>query len=241
MTATLYGIHQSVWTERARWALDHHGVAYRFHEHMPLMGELLLRHKAGVKKASVPLFADGDVVVMGSVDIARRAEVTGSGAKLFGDPAVDRWVDVAERVAGAGRACFFEKLLASPAAQREVVPRFVPRAFLGLAAPSAAMVVRYLGRKWNVPTDVPVVVATAMRPALEQVRSGLAGKRYLLDDDFSFADLAIASALGVIEPLPSSPLGPATKAAWTIPALADDFRDLLDWRDGIYARHRAVT
>lgn len=237
MTATLYGLHQSVWTERARWALEHHRVAYDFHEHLPLAGELLLRHKAGVKKASVPLFADGDVVVMGSADIARQAEKIGKGPKLFTDPAVDHWIDVAERLANAGRACFFAKALASPAVQRECVPKLIPRAFLGLAAPTAATVIRYLGRKWDVPTDVPAVVANAMRPALEKVRAKLAGGAYLLGD-FGFADLAIASTLGVVEPPPMSALGPATKAAWTVPAVAADFRDLLDWRDGIYARHR---
>lgn len=240
MTATLYGLTQSIWTERARWALEHHGIAYRFHEHVPLLGEILLRHKAGVKKPSVPLFADGDRIVMGSAEIAREADRIGGGPKLFADPALDRWIDVAERLASAGRACFFEKFLASPGAQREVVPAFVPRALRGLAAPTTATVIRYLARKWDVPTDIPTVLATQMRPALEEVRAGLGGKPYL-GADFGFADLAIAATLGVVAPPPGSQLEPATKAAWTVPALAEDFRDLLGWRDGIYARHRGAT
>ncbi len=240
MTATLYGIHQSAWTERARWALDHHQVAYHFHEHVPLVGELLLRRKARVKKASVPLFADGDRVVMGSAEIARHAEGIGSGAKLFTDPAASPWIDVAERLAEGCRACFFEKARANPALQRESVPKFVPGALVGLAAPSVAMAIRYLGRKWDTPTDIATVVATRVRPALNEVRTGLAGKAYLLGG-FSFADIAIASTLGAVKPRTASRFGPATRAAWTVADVAEEFRDLLDWRDGIYAGHCPVT
>src|SRR4051812_4751156 len=36
--ATLVGIGFSPWTQKARWALDHHGLGYRYHEHLILFG-----------------------------------------------------------------------------------------------------------------------------------------------------------------------------------------------------------
>ena len=51
MSRTLYGLSLSPWTERARWALDHHGVAYDYHEHVPMLGEVLLRMKARTRRA----------------------------------------------------------------------------------------------------------------------------------------------------------------------------------------------
>ena len=43
----LIGIGYSPWTEKARWALDHHGIDYRYSEHLILFGMLPLRIKLG--------------------------------------------------------------------------------------------------------------------------------------------------------------------------------------------------
>src|SRR5580693_10652149 len=75
MTLQLYGMRFSPYSEKARWALDHHRVSFQWHEHVPMAGELALRMRAGSlgKKASVPLAVDGDVVLRDSVAIARHA------------------------------------------------------------------------------------------------------------------------------------------------------------------------
>jgi glutathione S-transferase len=39
----LVALHYSPWSEKARWALDHHGVAYRYEEYKILLGEPKLR------------------------------------------------------------------------------------------------------------------------------------------------------------------------------------------------------
>ena len=54
---TLYGVGYSPWTERARWALDHHRIAYRYREHLPMLGEPMLRRRAraaGQAKPTAP-------------------------------------------------------------------------------------------------------------------------------------------------------------------------------------------
>jgi glutathione S-transferase len=98
---TLYGLSQSPWTEKARWALDHHSVAYRYHEHVPVLGELLLRAKARSRprgtKASVPLLTDGDAVLCSSLAIARHAESIGRGDPLASADRTGHPRDLAER------------------------------------------------------------------------------------------------------------------------------------------------
>lgn len=242
MSRTLYGLSQSPWTERARWALDHHGVAFTFHEHVPMLGEVLLRRKARSKKASVPLLVDGADVVMGSFEIAKHAERIGRGAPLFPrdkGAEIDHWVDVGERMLRLGRAWLFERLLASKAAQAEALPSFVPGGLRGALTPSASLAIRFLAKKYDVPADVGAEIEHTLRPLLQDVRAALERGAYLLaPSGFSLADLAIASALHVVRPHDAAKLGPATREAWTNEAVAADFGDLLAWRDTVYGKHR---
>jgi len=242
MSRTLYGLSQSAWTERARWALDHHGVVFGYHEHVPMLGEVLLRMKARTTRASVPLLADGDEVVMGSVEIARYAERVGRGASLFPrdqDAEITRWVDAGERILGVGRAWFMKRFLANKGAQTEVLPTFVPGGVRGALAPSAAMAVRFLMKKYDVPDDVEARIEHTVRPIFHDVRAALSKGAYLLSPaSFSAADIVMASALHVIRPHVSAKLGPFTREAWTNEALVRDFGDLLEWRDTIYDKHR---
>lgn len=237
---TLYGLSQSPWTHRARWALEHHGITYRYHEHLPMLGEPLLRRKAGVKKATVPLLSDGDRAIMGSFAIARHAEASGRGAPLFPrdrDDEIERYDAVAERISNVGRAWVMKRLSESRAAQREALPSFMPAVVRSALAPSAAMAVSFLVKKHGVPTDVDVEIRQVMRPALEELRGALSDKPYLLGS-FTYADVTVACALGALRPHDSTPIGPATREVWTNEALASEFDDLLMWRDAVYRKHR---
>ena len=242
MRRTLYGLSVSPWTERARWALEHHGVVYTYHEHVPMLGEVLLRRKAGTKKASVPLLADGDDVVMGSFEIAKHAEKIGRGAPLFPrdkDAQIAHWADVAERMTRVGRANLFRKLMKSKAAQGETLPSFIPGGLRGALAPSAGMAIRFLAKKYDVSENVDDEVEHTLRPLLFELRAALeGGGGYVVASGFSFADLAMASSMQAVRPRVDSPFGPALRDAWTIDAVTNEFGDLLEWRDGIYAKHR---
>jgi glutathione S-transferase len=246
MSRTLYGLSVSPWTERARWALDHHGISYAYHEHVPMLGELLLRRKARTKHATVPLLADGDDVVMGSFEIVRHAEKIGRGAPLFPrdkDAELVGWVDKAERMMEVGRSWLSKRLLASKAAQAESLPSFIPGVVRGALAPSAAMAVRFLKKKHSVATDVDAEVEHKLRPLLVELREALrrseGATRYVLGTpSFSAADLVLAATMQVVQPHERAKLGPHTRDAWTNEALVADFGDLIEWRDAIYAKHR---
>jgi len=246
MSRTLFGLRVSPWTERARWALDHHRVAYTYHEHMPLIGELLLRRKARTSKASVPLLSDEDDVVMGSLAIAKHAERRLGGSPLFPqgkEDEIDRWADVAERVTAAGRDRLLFRMIASPKAQAESLPSFVPSGLRGALAPSAGMAIRFLARKYRSGDDLGAIEARSeetIRPLLEETREAIKDGGYVLTKDcFTFADIALASSLQVLRPRMEMTIGPATREAWTNEKLADEFEDLVAWRDTVYAKHRS--
>lgn len=236
---TLYGIQQSPWTERARWALDHHALPYRYHEHVPLVGELLLRRKArAAGRASVPLLVDRGETFRSSTEIARYADRVGRGSPLFPRGAdVARWDDLAEGMAKVGRALLLRNMRASDEARRESLPGFVPRPLRGVLAPSADLALSFLAKKHDVSADPDGEVERTLRPALAAIRAELGGRPYLLEG-FSWADVAVATALQCVRPHARAPFGPATRAAWTHEALAREFDDLLMWRDAVYARHR---
>lgn len=241
MSRTLYGLAESPWTERARWALHHHAIAYTFHEHVPLLGEVFLRRKSRTKKGTVPLLTDGDTVVMGSFEIAKHAEKIGRGAPLFPrdkDTEMAHWADVAERMTRVGRMWLIARLMKSKEAQAEALPSFVPGALRGVFAPTAVLAVRFLMKKHGIGENAEDEVEHTLRPLLLELRAAIGKGPYILSPPaFSFADLAMAATLHVVRPYQKFELGPATREAWTNEALASQFGDLLEWRDAIYAKH----
>ena len=81
--------------------------------------------------------------------------------------------------------------------------------------------------------EIPVV------PALETLRTELGGRPYL-KERFTYADINAAAMLQLVRPADDRymPLGPGTREVWTHATLGSRFPDLLEWRDGLYAKHR---
>ena len=83
-----------------------------------------------------------------------------------------------------------------------------------------------------------LLVPGSLRQALERTRAGLRAVDgdYLLGR-FSYADIAMAVVLEGIAPMAQvdPPLGPATRRCWSDPALAEEFEDLLHWRQRLTA------
>ena len=241
---TLYGLTISLFTEKALFALDHHGLAYEFHEHVPLVGEVFLRLKSKGRppgaKATVPLLVDGDETLPSSLAIARYADRIGNGARLFSeenDDAIVHFAALSDQIIEMGRTRIVRGMRGNREAQLENTPKWVPGFLRGAFAPSVALATSFIASKHGVVTDQAEVVARA-RPALQAVRAALAKGPHLVGDAFSFADIAIATSLGVVKPHADAPLGPATRAILTQDALVDELADLLAWRDEVYRQHR---
>ncbi len=241
--ATLIHLSYSPWSEKARWALDHHHLQVKRVHYTPMLGEPGLRLRLGRLrgKVTVPVLIDGRDRIEDSLGIARWAEAHGQDAPLFPEKEHERleeFVACSERIMALGRERATAVVSANPEALRESVP-----APLNRVGPVARVVgffgVRYLRRKYVLSANAPERIEEQMRPLLTQVRDALAERPYLLTD-FSFADIAVAAALQFVSPVSGRyiRLGTASRAAWTSAPLAEGFRGLLDWRDELYEDRR---
>ena len=241
----LYQMHYSPWSERARWALDHHQLRYEKVEHVPVLGTPALRLAARrpVGRLTVPLLLDGATVVDGSLAIARHAEAKGQGEPLFAPKDVEtilRWNEVGDAMVDAARVLTVRKTQRDPEAQREAVPGFVPEALRGAVAAGSGGVIAVLESKYGFSGVTEEQARERARQGLLKLRSALGSGLHLAGERFSYADLLMAASLQFVRPVADlfMPIGPATRRCWSNPDLADEFGDLVEWRDRIYAEHR---
>lgn len=236
----LLGLPYSPWTERARFALDHHGIAHRFREHRPLLGEPSLRRlarRAGVTPATVPVWIDGAEVLFDSCAIAAMADRVGQGPSLRADaPETLALAARLEPGLNAGRALVSAAILADPVAQREAVAPLAPGPLAYVAQPVARVAVRFLTRKYDADPETIAAHLATMRATAAALRAELGGRRFLGGDRLSFADLLAASFLQCVSPVdhPLLRLGPATRRAWRRSEVAGEFAALLAYRDAVY-------
>jgi glutathione S-transferase len=242
VAATLFGMTYSPWTERARWALDYHRVEYGFREHVPFLGERLLRFRARsaqVEKPTVPLWvADGQAVV-GSFAIMKVADGLGDGGLQTDDPEVAAWAERIEPALGMIRRRVTRSTLGDPAALKEAATAAAPASLAGLLRPVAAMGARYIAKKYEFDADAPEPQPDLLRSALDDLRRALGDRGHVVGERFTAADIIGATLLQGVRPVEGfMEVGPETRRMWHDPALAARCEDLLAWRDAIYAAHR---
>jgi glutathione S-transferase len=234
------------WSEKARWALDHHRVPYRWREYVPMVGEpwLRLRLRDPFGPVSVPALIGDGAPLRDSLSIAEHADRIGSGTKLL-PPSLHAdvlgWNDRSERALRANRVRVVVRMAEVPGAKAEALPPGIPAALRPVLAGTTGLALAFLRRKYALGSDVDASQAI-LRAALEDLRGALGGRQYLLGD-FSYADVTMAVVLQGIRPVADEliPLGPATREVWSNDELAREFADLLRWRDALYARHRRAS
>ena len=244
----LLGLPYSPWTEKARWALDVRKVPYRYRVYSPLIGELELRLKTrrmlGV--VSVPLLSDGrGGVYDDSAKIARFADTQGDGPLLFPpehEAAIARWIELSERGLSAVRVLSLERQLLDDEALSEMVPGGLRRK-LGLLAPRVgAFGLRRTLRKYGAGARTLDQHRQVARATLAEVRAALrdspSSPKTLLGS-FTFADIAVTQILSfVLPPTFGLKLGKAARRGFTDQMLAQEFADLVAWRDALYESYR---
>lgn len=244
---TFIAEHFSPWSEKARWALDHHGIVYTYREHVPLLGEPLLRLRARrlSGRVSVPLLVTAEGPIADSFAIARHAEQVGRGEPLFPterEPDIAAWNARSEVALESARALYLERVLGDPDAKIEMQPPFLPLAVRRASVPLTDFAIRFLRRKYGVDPASTAHFEATLIGELETLRAALAaaGGLHLLADRLTYADIAMAVTLQFIAPPADSflPLGPATRASCAAPSLAERFPDLIEWRDALYERCR---
>lgn len=240
---TLYTLPYSPWSEKARWALDHHGLAYRDVKFLPVLGVPALRLRVGFgKKLSIPtLLEDDGSSYIDSFVIAQHAEATGQGARLFSEAQLDAiaaWNEKSETLISLGRELFMVRLNEDKEAQLETMPKLL-QVFRGL---SIAIANSYIRNKYGLNGNPREEQLALVKSGFDELRAALGGKDYLLGGAFSYADVAMAAALQFFAPLDVRwrPLGPGLVRITTVPEVVSEYADLVAWRDRMYERHRAL-
>ena len=236
----LLGLYYSPWTERCRWAIDHHGISYRYTSHEPLLGEMNLRLRLRKLRGrvTVPVLFDGHTVLSESWDIARWADRNGSAETLFPNEhvsAIRHWDDRSQAACALGRELAVRKTLGSKAALRAQLET-VPAPLRPVMLPAAPLVVKIFGKKHASATPRD---ENKLREALVKLRAALDGNPTIFDT-LTYADLSMATMLQFVEPVDEQyiRLDPRVRPTWADPALAREFADLVEWRDALYANHR---
>ena len=241
----LTAIPFSPWSEKARWALDHHQVDYREAPFMPVFGELALRleMRRPFGRVTVPVLHDGPRWYTDSFDIARRAEEIGRGAPLFPSNELEEiraWNQRSESALAAGRAILMRSWASTPELALAALPNGLPPPFKALLAPFGrrrleAFMAKYEIREGDYSHEA---VLTAELDGLEQA---LSGRRYLIGESFSYADIAMALTLQQVSPVDPSfivRMSGLDPSGMHIDAFKRRYIGLIAWRDALYARHR---
>lgn len=244
----LYALSYSPWSEKARWALDHHHVAYEEIAHQPIIGDLrlrlLLRKPTG--RVTVPLLDDRGILFTDSLDIARHADAIGSGSPLFPkgrEREVEAWNQKSEAALGAMRATMVLRVVDDPQAARASLPPQVPEALAPLLVPVAQRMMGGFAAKYNM-REVAATSAGKAEAVLEELAEALSGgRKYLLGEAFSYADITMALVLQTVSAVDERFMArfPGSIENWGRPDLAARHPELIAWRDELYTKHRRPT
>ncbi len=244
---TLEGLRYSPWTEKARWALDHHLIEYRYREHLIWAGMPLLRCRMRRFSGDITvpvLFTGEGRWIMDSFQIARRADELGKEPKLFPEEKLEEirhWNERCEEAADAARGLVLHRMKTDTKARLAALPSWIPEA----VRPSLDFVSRigidYIRREFRAEEKSYEEHRARVRSFALAVREALAGgKEFLVGGKFSYADVTVAGSLGIIRPVSREylRLPDAIREVWTDHEIASEFSDILSWRDRLYASRR---
>lgn len=244
MTPLLIHLPYSPWSERARWALDARAVPHERRTYQPLLGEpeLRVRLRKWSGPVSVPVLLTEDNAIADSDAIARWADERGSGPSLFPEEhldAIDHWIRRSQEGLAAGRAVSLVRVLADDAAVVELTPPWMRK--LGpIARAVGRSGVARTRRKYSGNARADEEHQKTLESVLDELRTALGPSPTTLLGTFTFADICAAQVLCFVAPPDRKylRLGKANAAAFGDPALATKYRDLVEWRDALYAKYR---
>jgi glutathione S-transferase len=197
MTPKLITIPISHFCEKARWALRHCGIRFVEHAHLQVFHYVAVQLAGG--GISVPCLVTDQGTLADSTDILRWAS---KRRELYPDPeaaALEDWFD--EELGPATRRTAYFHYLPHPEMtakfNREGVPGY-QLALVPFIFPFAARWIRHRTRAHD--ADVRAAMA-ATRRIFDDVGARLAGRRYLVGDVLTAADITFASlAAPVLSP-----------------------------------------
>ncbi len=235
----------SPWSERARWALDHSGIAFETLVYTPMLSTPRVRWMTRnfTDKLTVPAAVQEQIILRDSYDIAEHANSRRlpDRQNLFPEAKLDdirQWNQLSEYLLDRLRVRAFPRMRNSRQLKLNNLPPVLPNRLKPYLLPLSDRALRNFEKKYPVPGNDHKAEITG---ALQKVRDSLekSGNDYLTDT-FSYADMTVAAVFQCISPVSDHyvPLDPAVRECWTDTELKKEFSDLLAWRDRIYEQHR---
>ena len=238
-TPRLITIPISHYCEKARWALDHAGLAYAERPH--LQGFHVIASKRAGGSGTTPVLVTDDGVLGESAEIVAYADAHGPQLGLYGDsPAARAEIVALERdfdaiLGPAGRLWMYQHLLDRPDLAVRYgcvgVPRWerrtLPRLF--------GVMARIIKGKLGVSAVAAEESERRVDATFDDVAKRLAdGRPYLVGKRFSAADLAFAALAGAVLMPPQWSI-PLPQPDELPPAAAVKVRELRDHPAGRFA------
>lgn len=238
---TLITIPISHFCEKARWALDRCGVAYRERAHLQVLHVIAARRAGGGR--TVPVLVCGDEVLGDSSLILAHADRRAPGPewRLYPDDpgeaaeirALERELD--EGLGPHGRRWMYDEMRG----ERELVRRYATTGVPGWERRALPFVLPVISRVIDRYLDVSPATATAslreVRRSFDAIAERLAdGRPYLAGERFTAADLTFSSLAAAVL-MPPEYSAPVPRPEELPAAMASTVRDLRDHPAGRHA------
>jgi glutathione S-transferase len=193
----LITIPLSHYCEKARWALDRAGIAYREEPHAPLVHRLFTMRKGG---GTVPMLLDGRRRIVDSTGILLYADAAAGGDLLYpADPILRSEVESLEEMFDAqlgphSRRWAYTHLLPHPALIRSLWTRNAPAFEARLLTLIVPIVRRVVRASYRVSPASGERSLQRVHAAFQKVEERLSqGRRFLVGERFTAADLSFAA------------------------------------------------
>ncbi|MGF1570477.1 MAG: glutathione S-transferase family protein [Nodosilinea sp.] len=242
----LYQFEASTFAEKIRLILDYKQLPYRTVEVTPGVGQVELFQMSGQRQ--VPVLKDGEQIIPDSTAIALYLERTYPERPLLPTDArprglclaLEAWAD--EVIVPNGRKVMIGAFKQHPNFRTALLPSFTPDLLRNLVGALPGDVLNLVGLGVGFGPDDIKTAAGTLKQALEALGLMLQTSPYLLGDQPSLADFAVAGATMYIK-FPSSLYVdlPGDIGGKGVPGLADvpEYRPFFEWRDRLYQDFRA--
>lgn len=241
----LYQFELSQYAEKARLILDYKGLPYRKIEVTPGIGQVELFQLTGQRK--VPVLKDGNTYIADSTEIAKYLDRQYPDRPLIPtDPKqrglcllIEEWAD--ESIGIKSRKALFGALSQDQSFRNSLLPTATPDIVRNLIELVPPDVLKVLGFGVGYSPDVVKAATADLKQDLEALCLLLSDSPYLVGDQPTLADLAVAG-LSMLIKFPDGPYLdlPATLKGKGVPGLADSvvYQPFFSWRDRLYAQYR---
>lgn len=241
----LYQFEVSQYSEKVRLILDYKGLEYRKIEVTPGIGQLDLYKLSGQRQ--VPVLKDGDTIVADSTEIAFYLDRKYPDKPIIPtDPLlrgqcllIEEWAD--ESIGTKGRVAFIGALNQNPNFRKSILPKEVPDFMKTLVGAVPGDLLTMLGTGVGLGPDTVKEANKALKQDLEALSLILQNRPYLVSDEPTLADLAVAGLSIILKQPGGDYLDiPDTLKGKGIPGLADNttYDAFFLWRDRLYMDYR---